>query len=772
MDDLLMDVESQDGAPGIEMSRLIRGIWERRWLVVGVTFLLTVAWVIYLKKQPVVYEAECLIQFKDVSDPAGQLLNQSRITQLTSRTFAEDVVSQLGLAVSLGEGMGKLKRTDVFSEITCSRHVEPGSYEILIGDSLFHIDRILDEVHRERLRTGSVWKILNDTVSVAGFSFRVNPALRPLPDRIPLEVGRFHRAVKNFQESVQMTLRDPGTVLSLKIRDADPRLAAFMVNRLAEIFVDRSISLRYKNLRSRRELLERQLEAAREKLEQAKERLKRFRQEHAADLAEAANEKFVDREKLEQEINDLQELRKSLSDLLDRAVARGTGNRLVEPQDIYLYQQLVRMGDLSKDPRAAVLAEQLDHRAEEYLELRKTLPATNPDVRLASARLDTVFAEVRGLANSYMRRVLVDIEKKRRELSSVDQAIYQVPQVQAQLADLERDLKVSEELYTSLQVKVSEARIAEAAEERDVEILDPAIPPELPINANKKIKALIGLIFSFGLGLGVAVFLEMMDPRIKTIEDVRRRLGLNVLGVIPLAEFDDVPVYRDDEKIKRIDRQLVTDDYRPTPISEAYRSLRTNLVFSKSHGRIHTLVLTSMEPGDGKSFTAANLAIIMAQQRHSTLLVDADLRRGVLHNTFVVPKEPGLTNYLSGSATLSEVIKETHVPNLMLVTCGPMFPNPSELLGSPNMKRFLDEARRRFDFIIFDTPPLAAATDAIVIGAQVDGVAVVVRAKRTSYRDAQRRLGLFSNVPVNLLGAIVNGATQEFGHEAYSYYHY
>jgi tyrosine-protein kinase Etk/Wzc len=771
MDDLLLEAEPQEGG-GIDLSRLIRGIWERRWLVVGITFVLTAAWVVYLKRLPVTYEAECLVQFKESSGSGGGFLNESRLTQLTSRTFAEEVVQKLGLAVQLGPDMGELRRTDVFSELSCSRQVWPGQYEILIGDSTFTVLRRADEDHALQLRTGPIWKILNDTVSVAGFSFRLNPSLRPLPQRISLDVSRFDRAVKDFRSSLDISLRDPGTILALKVQSDDPRLAAYTANRLAEIFVDRSISLRYKNIRARREILEKQLEAARDRLEQAKNRLKDFRQMYALDLAKAAGEKFSDREKLEQQIENLEEVQSSLSDLLDRASAGSRAGRTVETQDIYLHQQLLKIGDLAKDPRAMVLAEQLDHRAQEYLEMRKTLPVTNPDVRQASARLDSVFTQVRQAAEAYLRQVTIEIQKKRRELGAIDQKISLVPQVQAQLADLERDLKVSEELYTNLQVEVSKARIEEAAEEKDVEILDPAIPPDYPVNANKKKLAFFGLMFSFAVAVGLAGVLELMDTRVKSVEDVRRRIGLPVLGVIPLAEFDDIPAYRDDEKIRRIDRQLVTDDYRPTPISEAYRSLRTNLIFSKTHGRIHTLVLTSMQPGDGKSFTAANLAIIMAQQRHTTLLVDADLRRGVLHNSFLVPKEPGLTNYLSGAATLNEILKETHVPNLKLVTCGPMFPNPSELLGSPNMKRFLDEVGRRFDFVIFDTPPLAAATDAIVLGAQVDGLALVVRAKRTSYKDTKKRLGLFANVPVKLLGVVVNGATEEFGHEAYSYYHY
>ncbi|MDZ7264742.1 MAG: CpsD/CapB family tyrosine-protein kinase, partial [candidate division KSB1 bacterium] len=223
---------------------------------------------------------------------------------------------------------------------------------------------------------------------------------------------------------------------------------------------------------------------------------------------------------------------------------------------------------------------------------------------------------------------------------------------------------------------------------------------------------------------------------------------------------------------KQIDQQLVTYDYSPTPVGEAYRSLRTNLVFSKSTGRIQSFVITSTAPGDGKSFTAANVAISMAQHKSNTLLIDADLRRGVLHNTFGIPKEPGFTNYLTGMISFQHIINETLIPNLSMISCGSLLPNPSELLGSHQMKRFLDEAKRKFDIIIFDSPPLNAATDAIVIGTQVDAVVLVIRSGVTDRNIAKQKLEMFRNVPARLIGVILNGTTAEFGHDGYSYYHY
>jgi capsular exopolysaccharide synthesis family protein len=162
----------------------------------------------------------------------------------------------------------------------------------------------------------------------------------------------------------------------------------------------------------------------------------------------------------------------------------------------------------------------------------------------------------------------------------------------------------------------------------------------------------------------------------------------------------------------------------------------------------------------------------MAQQRSNTLLVDADLRRGVLHNTFGITKEPGFTNFLTNSHTFPQIIHETYIPNLSVISCGSLLPNPSELLGSLQMKRFLEQAQRRFEFVIFDSPPLNAATDAVVIGTQVDGVVLVVRVGVTNREIAKAKLEMFKNVPAKILGVVLNGGDANLAHEAYSYYHY
>ena len=263
----------------------------------------------------------------------------------------------------------------------------------------------------------------------------------------------------------------------------------------------------------------------------------------------------------------------------------------------------------------------------------------------------------------------------------------------------------------------------------------------------------------------------MIDKSIKSRDEAIHFLRIPILGAIPKVKFDAQEML-DSEKAKSISSQIVTHDYSPTPVGEAYRALRTSILFNKSIGKIRSLAISSAAPSEGKSFTATNLTITMAQQKSKTLLIDADLRRGVLHNTFNCRKKPGLTNYLTGVATLEEILQETYIPNLSLISCGSMIPNPSELLGSERMQKFIAGLAQRFDLVVFDTPPLLAASDAVILGTFVDGVALVVKSGGTHRDVIKRKLELFQNVQARMLGTILNQTGVEVAHEGYSYSSY
>lgn len=208
--------------------------------------------------------------------------------------------------------------------------------------------------------------------------------------------------------------------------------------------------------------------------------------------------------------------------------------------------------------------------------------------------------------------------------------------------------------------------------------------------------------------------------------------------------------------------------------AEAYRTLRTNLIFSQAVQSLKTIVVTSASPGEGKTTTAANLAVTFAQQGMRVLLVDCDLRRARLHKMFNVPREPGLTELILDHEVPTEVIRGTPVENLSVLTSGTLPPNPSELLGGPRMERVLEVLREQFDMIVLDSPPLLAASDASVLGTKTDGVLLVVRAGQTERGAAQQAVQQLAVVGARVVGAVLNDpdakVPQYGGYYNYEYY--
>lgn len=216
-------------------------------------------------------------------------------------------------------------------------------------------------------------------------------------------------------------------------------------------------------------------------------------------------------------------------------------------------------------------------------------------------------------------------------------------------------------------------------------------------------------------------------------------------------------------------RHLITQLNPRSPISEQYRTLRTNLDFSSVDQELQSILITSSNMSEGKSITAANLAIVYAQQGKKVLLVDADLRKPTVHYTFRLDNLSGLTNILVGDISLEEVTQLTSVEGLDVISSGPIPPNPSELLSSKRMKSFLDEAKKLYDMIIFDTPPVLAVTDAQILGNIVDGSLLVIRSEQTEYEEAIKAKSALEPAKAKLLGVVLNDLDK--GKTDYYYYY-
>lgn len=216
-------------------------------------------------------------------------------------------------------------------------------------------------------------------------------------------------------------------------------------------------------------------------------------------------------------------------------------------------------------------------------------------------------------------------------------------------------------------------------------------------------------------------------------------------------------------------RHLITKLNPRSPISEQYRTIRTNLQFSSVDETLQSILITSPNAAAGKSITSANVAIVYAQQGKKTLLIDADLRKPTVHYTFRLDNLRGLSNVLVGDSTIEDAIEKSDVDNLDILSCGPIPPNPSELLASKRMQDVLENAKQLYDFIIFDTPPALAVTDAKILANIVDGSLIVYRSGVTEMEEAERTADLMKDSKARLLGAVLNDRTKENSNYYYYY---
>lgn len=759
--------ESVEQESSFDIKRYASGIARRWWIVLLATIVVAVPWFLYVKQQPPQFEAEVWVNFENAN---GNIASQddSRRRKLQSRTFATEVVAQLGLTIQdlKIDGNSVYDRPAVFSHFSVRKTPEPvpGDYKINLYPtgyaSIYHGLNRLDSL--------MISDLSRDTASYNGIDFVLAPEILDRADQITFRNEPFESAVSSLISRETVTFNGPGTLMKITLRDANPQIAEETLDMLTGLFVQELLEMQRKSHRFDRQLIEDKLRLAEEELNASDLKLKRFRNSHLKGLDQETQEVVTRLERIDGEKRIINEQKDELNLLLGK-LDPGSTDFTTDVSVHYVYREIANHSIFDNSSEMTVSRLELADLDRQRLEMLRYRTESHEQVVELSGEINNVEMKIAELAEERIKKMDQDIAELDTEVEELEKQLNSLPGEEIRLVKLSRQRRANEEIHQMLLKRYKEAELDEAVALSNVHIIDPAL--SRPITGDKKVLAMVGLVFGFGLGLGIAFVMELMDKSIRTRDDISRYLKMPIIGTIPKVKFDDYEL-QDSEKAKSISSQIVTHDYSPTPVGEAYRVLRTNMLFSKELGSIKSIVVGSMTPGEGKSFTSANLAITLAQQKSNTLLVDADLRRGVLHNTFNCNKKPGLTNYLTGVAPLSSVLQETYIPNLSLITCGSMIPNPSEILGSLRMQKFIEGITKRFDFVVFDTPPLYAATDAVVLGTLADGVAIVVRAGKTNGEEVKRRLELFKNVQAKMVGVILNGAGVEVAHEGYSYYRY
>lgn len=338
----------------------------------------------------------------------------------------------------------------------------------------------------------------------------------------------------------------------------------------------------------------------------------------------------------------------------------------------------------------------------------------------------------------------------------------ETPEDQAQRSRLETQIKEEQIRYTDVFNNLNQLQISQAKESSNLVPIDPATPPTGPIRPRTATNTLLAAVIGGMVALGIIFLIEYLDDTIKTPDQVLADTGLSTLGAIATIKGETVS------------QMLITRTSPRDPISEAYRVVRTNLSFSAVDQGLQSLLITSSSPGEGKSTTTANLAIVMAQTGKRVILVDADLRRPVQHKIFEKPNNQGLTTaVLDTESPVSHHIQETAIPHLSLMTSGPIPPNPAELLNSQRMAQVLEDLQGIADIILFDTPPVLTVADASILGALVSGCLLVVNTSKTrrgTFIGAVERL---ERTGGTIFGVVLNRlALDRRGYGSYYYYHY
>jgi succinoglycan biosynthesis transport protein ExoP len=299
--------------------------------------------------------------------------------------------------------------------------------------------------------------------------------------------------------------------------------------------------------------------------------------------------------------------------------------------------------------------------------------------------------------------------------------------------------------------------------------LERAVVPTVPIRPRPIQNLVIGLMLGLGIGIGLAFLIEALDNTLKTQADVEQVMGVPVLGLVPIiGSAPGAEASRQNDNLRERDLGVFLD---PKSIAaECCRSIRTNILFMSPDRPLRTMVVTSPSPQEGKTTTAINLAVTMAEAGGRILLVDTDMRRPRLHRSFGVPNQSGISTVIVGKATLQEAIKRTDVPNLDVLTCGPVPPNPSELLHTERFRVVLADCAKLYDRVILDSPPTSAVTDPAVLGNLSDGVVLVVKAGETTREAGLHARRQLMSAKARLFGVVVNAI--DFSNPAYGYDYY
>ena len=604
--------------------------------------------------------------------------------------------------------------------------------------------------------------------------------------RTPEELQRIKESVAAaLLGGIEVTPVRNTSLVDIAYTGASPRLAQKIANAWGESFIRMHVAKKLESVRHANAFLNEQIASVQQDLEESRQELQRYGvskgivsstgasddssmqklTQLTADVTVAQNEYF-------QKQATYNSLRRTSAEAL--ASSDPHVQRLTDEvgQLQRKYSELTAQGRLEGHPEMRSLRDQLDKARQ--ARSQAVTQAASKVLEGARAEMDASAARVGSVRSAY------ESERGQAQKMNIDVARY---------ADLRIAVETKQGLLATLQKQLNETEVSarlRGSASSNIHVIDSATLPGSRINLSMKKNLQSAIPLGLALGLAAIFFLEYMDRSIKSPEDLERMTKFASLGVIPAAgsvskQYGYRYGYGRTGPLRAVDNQpdkapgieLIPHVDTRSPISEAYRAFRTSLLLASAKSP-KVIVITSSFAQEGKTTTSTNLAAVLAQMGKPVALVDADLRRPRLQKVFRGKMNLGLVNYLAANISLEDIIQPTEVPSLSVILSGPTPPNPSELLASDRMKHLIEELRGRFAYVIFDSPPILAVTDAVVLAANADGVVLCVHGGHTPRELVQRSAERLRQANIPVLGAILNNLDlHQYGYTyKKSYYDY
>ena len=743
-------------------------LWQGKWWILGIAGAVIAAAFYYTWTRPFIYEASARLLVNTSRPPTGIVL--------------------VGLA-------GQDERT-LRNEL-----MQMNAHETM---------QAVAEALWQKVRSGI-------PLPLARFSNQQKPArLRTWEDSVQALAARV-RSVMNL-----VPTRD-ADIVDIRVRTNDPQEAALIANTFAEVYVQVNERNNRANARRVREFLQQQYEWTRDTLAKAEQALQSYMSQtgsmeldaranalvtQLSELDSKASEARIARDALRQTLEQYQKqlhdieptLAEELStvsspyiETLQQQIAQLEvqrdlilASKPVVASSVYFHTQMQQL-----EAQLNELKEKLRQRTEELKRSKLGALPIPPEGSGPTAALQNLRQKVFELSVQLRAEEarLAAIENARRK---AEEEFQRLPAQIITLARLRRTTGSLEKLHDLLSEKLNEAIIAEQSVFATVSILERALPPSRPISPNRSLNMTIATLIGLLLGIGFVLLRALTDTTIRSPEDVESS-GIAVLAAIPrippdltardaamIAQSpDDAAFYERFPPEQALPPHLISHCNPKSPIAENYRTVRTALRFATVGIEHPLIVITSSVPQEGKTTTTVNLAITFAQAGYRCLLVDADLRRPSVHSVFGFGREPGLVNVLIGELPLEQACRPTGIANLEVLTCGPIPPNPSELLGSERTRELLQHLRQQYDIVLIDTPPVISVTDALVLAPVASVYLMVARANETRIDALVKARELLERVGARIIGVVLNefDVTTTYGsyyryYRYYRYYHY